>query len=500
MFDTKKVPLGQLSYAGRYVSDSAAVNSTARTRAVGSFQPTKNQRDVADAAVSAILAREPAAIVGNAGTGKTVTLAELVIPALLALDESVVVTAFTHRACSVLREKLDRAGHRGVEVQTLASLLGFREWTGPNTVEPKFEKVGDSKLDGISAVIVDEASMVGSDYARELARECLEVEPRGLLFVGDDAQLGPVGHPDHKPAPAFQLPESSIHRLQQVHRNAGPILDFANAVRVAPDRSLPALKTARAETGEVIVYPGKKEFSQAVADALRSEANAGRTDSIRVLAYTNEAIRQWNQFCRERAVGKEAPAFYRGERLISRNAIFDFCDHFEWEAHPKRGASTELTVLSEPELVKHDCSQAVALKVIFGTAKPELWSMLVRCEATGEVLELVAHDPSENHEVEDAIRLCWARARAAKQRDQRVDGFSSKAWAFAARTVTKMLGHQVQPRYALTVHKSQGGEWPEVFVDLPNFDSLKTKSPRQFRQLAYTATTRAAETLHLRGR
>ena len=61
-----------------------------------------------------------------------------------------------------------------------------------------------------------------------------------------------------------------------------------------------------------------------------------------------------------------------------------------------------------------------------------------------------------------------------------------------------MLGHLVQPRYALTVHKSQGGEWPEVFVDLPDFDSVKQRAPRQFRQLTYTATTRAAGVLHLR--
>ena len=496
----KMMPTRNSSHSSRNRSDDYAKHSEALLSFGCSFQSTENQRFVASSAIGAALLREPAAIVGNAGTGKTVTLAQLVIPALRKRGQVVVVSAFTHRACGVLREKLALAGQDSVRVETLASLLGFKESANSETAKPKFEKVNPSKIGSATVVIVDEASMVPIEYIDELKRECSEVLPRGLIFVGDDAQLGPVGHPDYLPTPAFQLPESSIHRLQQVHRNAGPILDFANAVRVAPDRSLPALKTARAETGEVIVYPGKKEFSQAVADALRSEANAGRTDSIRVLAYTNKAIRQWNQFCREGAVGKEAPAFYRGERLISRNAIFDFCDHFEWEAHPKRGASTELTVLSEPELVKHDCSQAVALKVIFGTATPQLWSMLVRCEATDEVLELVAHDPSENHEVEQAIRECWARARAAKQREQRVDGFSSKAWAFAARTVTKMLGHQVQPRYALTVHKSQGGEWPEVFVDLPNFDSLKTKSPRQFRQLAYTATTRAAETLHLRGR
>ena len=309
-------------------------------------------------------------------------------PSCLEIGQNVVVSAFTHRACSVLRTKLANAGHHAVEVKTLSSLLGFRESGGSSTEPPKFEKVEASKLDGISAVIVDEASMVPTEYAQVLAEEC--GFGRGLLFVGDDAQLGPVGHPDHKPAPAFQLPESSIHRLEQVHRNAAPILDFANAVRVSPDRSLPELKTARTETGGVITYPGKREFVQAVADATRTELSTNKSDTFRVLAYTNKAVRKWNQFCRERAVGPDAPAFYRGEKLISRNAIFDIEDHFEWEAHPIRGASAELTVLTTPELIRYDCHEARALEVIFGTSGPELWSLTVRCEATGEVLEMFA--------------------------------------------------------------------------------------------------------------
>ncbi len=49
--------------------------------------------------------------------------------------------------------------------------------------------------------------------------------------------------------------------------------------------------------------------------------------------------------------------------------------------------------------------------------------------------------------------------------------------------------------YALTCHKAQGGEWPEVFVDLPRNITLEAK-PAAY-QWVYTAVTRAREKLHI---
>lgn len=49
--------------------------------------------------------------------------------------------------------------------------------------------------------------------------------------------------------------------------------------------------------------------------------------------------------------------------------------------------------------------------------------------------------------------------------------------------------------YAITCHKSQGGEWPEVFVNMPRNIMLNpTKSSYQW---VYTAITRAKERLHV---
>ena len=458
------------------------------------FKATQNQIEVANAVVKAADRRETTAIIGNAGTGKTVTIAELVIPLLLSHRQKIVATAFTHRACGVLKEKLRKAGYGRVEVMTLACLLGFCETGTDKGGKPIFSKWSDSKFEmfGFTTVIVDEASMVDSAYTEALSEECV-----GLIFVGDDAQLAPVKHADHLPAPAFQLPESAIHRLYQVHRNAGPILELANQIRVAPAGKLPDLVSKQASSGEVIVHHDREQFTEAICKAAAEESDNGTADQFRVLAYTNAAVREWNQVCRQEVVGASAPAYYMGEKLISRNGIFDL-KHVFGLAHPKRGASTELTICSEPAEETFDLTRAYALrKLLHNGGNPELWSFKARCEATGEVLSLYATDPADHNDVEDLIRECWKRAHLAKKSKKPVEGFDNKEWAFSGRALTRLLGHYVQPRYALTVHKSQGGEWPSVFVDLPNFAMVKGRAPNQYRQLAYTATTRSSRFLHL---
>lgn len=49
--------------------------------------------------------------------------------------------------------------------------------------------------------------------------------------------------------------------------------------------------------------------------------------------------------------------------------------------------------------------------------------------------------------------------------------------------------------YALTCHKAQGGEWDEVYLDLPR--NIGLNPTKQNYRWLYTAVTRAKKTLHL---
>lgn len=49
--------------------------------------------------------------------------------------------------------------------------------------------------------------------------------------------------------------------------------------------------------------------------------------------------------------------------------------------------------------------------------------------------------------------------------------------------------------YAITCHKSQGGEWKKVFVDIPR--RLSFQPDRRAYQWLYTAMTRASDMLYV---
>ena len=49
--------------------------------------------------------------------------------------------------------------------------------------------------------------------------------------------------------------------------------------------------------------------------------------------------------------------------------------------------------------------------------------------------------------------------------------------------------------YAITCHKSQGGEWPNVYLDIPRYLSHNPESSNY--QWVYTAMTRASDTLYI---
>jgi exodeoxyribonuclease-5 len=154
---------------------------------------------------------------GYAGTGKTTLIKELMssFKGKIACG----VAAFTGKAVAVLRRK-------GVpRTSTLHALLYDSEYD-PTTKKIKWIKKTFLPYD---LVIVDEASMVSTElYADLKAHDRVK-----LLFVGDPAQLEPVGDNPN-------LMRETDFVLTQIHRQAqgNPILRLARHVRNG-NRDLP---------------------------------------------------------------------------------------------------------------------------------------------------------------------------------------------------------------------------------------------------------------------
>lgn len=142
---------------------------------------------------------------GYAGSGKTTLMKYLT-----QFFPEFGVCAYTGKAANVQRRKgMARA-------QTIHSLIyrpviEFGKLVG-------FDLATPDEL-GCKGFAVDEGSMVPKEIYEDMASYGLP-----MIFVGDHGQLEPIGTD-------FNLMKSPDYRLEEIHRNAGPIAKFAEKLR-----------------------------------------------------------------------------------------------------------------------------------------------------------------------------------------------------------------------------------------------------------------------------
>lgn len=140
---------------------------------------------------------------GYAGTGKTSLIAE--VRKALPSNWRVAFCAYTGKASSVMRDKLEDAGAATANdyVGTIHGLC-YKVREDPETKLNVFERVHYLDYD---LIVVDEASMVTEDIFLDLRSYHIP-----MLFVGDHGQLPPISESD------FNLMSNPVIKLEEVHR------------------------------------------------------------------------------------------------------------------------------------------------------------------------------------------------------------------------------------------------------------------------------------------
>lgn len=401
-----------------------------------------------------------ACLKGYAGVGKTWLIGHWLEGVLERMpDLRVVVVAPTNKAVDVLRAK---CGHLRVDFRTLDSYLGFRvkrddDWKMQKSRSVKAAKAEDEP----DLVIVDEASMVKKEYHQELAWREVPV-----LYVGDPAQLNPVGE---DASPAFSV-ERQFEMTEVVRQKDGnPILDLASYLRERiADGGWFTIQDVRQFAPE-----GDRRMSFTSVHNVLEWANTAIDKGMdaRILAFTNAAVNDYN--ARMHAMRyPDAPLYGEGE-LVLVNEAFDY---------------DEDTLLCNGELLRVvSCEQAEPIcgVDVYTVRAVRLASSLVVDSATvgSELTMTVAKDP------EHAMRT--HRAMTDSIYDLRREGKMGKAEElFKERRGLNKLA-PLRHSYACTVHKSQGSTYDVAFLDFS--DIYRSKEMRA--RLLYVAATRPSEYL-----
>lgn len=436
------------------------------------FTPTDEQQAAIDGALAFANGSSSgnfASLTGPAGTGKS-TISRLVRQALVDAGFVVGLAAPTHKACAVLA---NACGVPKSETATFASLLALREKKVKDKVEFVRNWKAKPRIDEADFWLCDEASMLEPDLLGMIEKEA-DFWDR-FLFIGDAAQLPPVNYGKVSPALRFDLNFS----LTQVLRHDGAVLDAATTIRQTTGNIWRPnfTKTVIGDGSAIYAYDDKREWQHAILEMAAEDPLGLDPDGFRVLCFRRDEVSRLNTAIRRQVRGRNADPFIKGERLVTVEAIKDPADP---NGPPLYGSSRELVIQAagRDHWLHPTCTDK----------KPYLvWRLLVLAEGTDERPQLInVIDPT--HEGKLAVALGELRADALNAHGEQ--GAWDPYWELRDSLA------QVQPHWAMTVHKSQGSQFRHVFVNGPDLDTAPG-ARSQRRHLWYTAMTRAQQAVHL---
>ncbi|MFQ4139298.1 ATP-dependent RecD-like DNA helicase [Nodosilinea sp. PGN35] len=394
-------------------------------------------------------------LTGYAGTGKT-TLLQVFVNGLRDRGDErpIVLSAFSNKATKVLAA-MAAQWRLDIDAMTCCKLLGLRPVIDEENGKQVFaiDRQQASQIDRYRLVIIDECSMINQELW-ELLVNAVSNLYRGtqILFVGDPAQLPPVNEPE---SACFR---QIIHKSQltEVVRYGGAIGVIAEDIRRNLERdTLPrfANDTNANNTEGCFVLP-RTAWHDLLIRAFTSPAYQKNPDQVRALAYTNRRVAQLNQTIRAAIYGPNAKRFVPGERLIAINPC-----------------------LEDEAIVLPTSAECEVLNIARGReGEWPLWLLEVETE-TGDYKTLRVLHESGQAEFKDRLDFLAKEKRWME------------FWDLQQRF------HAVDYAYSLTIHKSQGSTFQDVFVDVPSMAANRNAIERN--QLCYVAFTRAAKRLFL---
>lgn len=441
---------------------------------------------------------------GSAGTGKTTLIANLV-DTLEEMNLSCALLAPTGRAARILGNKIRQiTGKQGYEGSTIhraiytLTIVEVNE--GAETAnDPGIRMIFPLKEEEatVSLFVIDESSMVGDkenhgDFMQFGSGRLLKdivtfVRLRRpgrtkdhltkLLFVGDPAQLPPVGE-NSSPALSedylrqeFNLRVSSFD-LHAVMRQAqgSAILDRATELR-------DALLAQRFNTFSL--QPNQEDIDQVDARSavdLIVQGLQSKESNVAVV-HSNATALEYNRNIRERRWGDASlPIQVNETLLVNRNSTMHMLSNGDLVKVTKVGEDAKIV----PVHIKGGHLVDLSFRDLTVAFRDGDGSII---ETGCMVLENLLNSPHRE------LTPLEQRALLVDFRN-RNPGLHPKSAEFrrAIRNDPYFNALQVKYGYAMTCHKAQGGEWNTVIVD---FESNAGARNASFFRWAYTAITRA---------
>ena len=432
-------------------------------------------------------------ISGAAGTGKT-TIIKAIINAIEKAHgkgNSIQLLAPTGKAADRLREKT------GKPASTIHSFLAEREWLNENFT---FKRAGGKREEGISTYIIDEASMVDLSLCATLFRSINWASVQRLILVGDPNQLPPIGRGKvfvdiidwliEQCSESIGILKTNLRQLEnQLEGKGSGILNLANIY-------------LREKTAD-IDKPNQKSQAEKILASLQNEGDIDK--DLRVLYWKDpeelkEKLKQaiisdiekdtgeeFNydkpyELLRKAETGNETnlrPSYfqvlspYRGEEFGTENINLELQQFFNGYNVMNKGALGGITIFDKIIQIRNR-SKSDPYKAFNCESRDKEYIEVYN----GELGYTKPHAFDKNWKHE-GFRIKRFQAWFARKENYWIDFNSASE-----------VEDNIELAYAISVHKSQGSEFDNVYFILP-----KRKTALLSTELIYTAITRAKKRL-----
>ncbi|WP_438965262.1 ATP-dependent DNA helicase [Flavobacterium sp.] len=451
------------------------------------FQPTLNQDIFLQKIAQFILSdvkNEVFVLKGYAGTGKT-TVISTIVNQLLNVNKKYLLLAPTGRAAKVISNYSKKPAF------TIHKKIYFPKKTSSGGVSFSMQQNKHTN----TIFIVDEASMI-SDTSTEsslyengsLLDDLIMYVESGknckLIFVGDTAQLPPV---NLDVSPALNIETLQINYNREVHHleldevmrqveDSGILFNATELREILKSNFIDTFKFDVSKYKDIIRLVDGYDIQDAINQAFY---NYGLEETVFIVR-SNKRANQYNEQIRTRILSKESELSSGDFLMVVKNNYFWLKDSDEAGFIANGDIIEVLEIRKIQELYGFKFATVKIRMVDYPTQAP-LDTILLLDTIKSESPSLTYE---ESNKLYQEVLLDYEDETTKYKKFQKV------------KNNEYFNALQVKFSYAITCHKSQGGQWNTVFIEQPY---LPNGIDRDYIRWLYTAMTRAKEKLYLIG-
>lgn len=449
------------------------------------FQPTVKQNKLLDLLTTFIFDDNNRALFllkGYAGTGKTTTIST-VVNSLWTAGKKAVLLAPTGRAAKVISVYSKR------QALTIHKKIYFPKKQSNGSVDFVIQPNKHTN----TIFIIDEASMIPDKPSNaklfdtgSLLDDLISYVYSGknckIIFIGDTAQLPPV---KLTVSPALEartlefeydkdVTEIELDEVMRQHENSG-ILANATHLRMLIDNHSTNFQFDLNFPDIIRLVDGYD-----IEDAINSSYDNDGVEDTAFIVRSNKRANQYNEQIRTKIRGQENEISTGDFVMVVKNNYFWLKDSSEAGFIANGDICEVMRINNIKELYGFRFAEVEVRMIDYPDQKP-FETVLLLDTLSSETPSLTYE---ESNKLYQAVKEDFA------------DEKSKYKQLLAIKKNIYFNALQVKFSYAMTCHKSQGGQWKTVFIEQPY---LPEGINEDYLRWLYTALTRAQEKLYLIG-